>query len=129
MRSKLIQTGLVVFLFTTGAAAQTATATLKGVVADGGGNVLPSAIVTLTSSATGLKKSFTTDEGGQFTFTFIEPGFYALEVQANNFKVYLQPRLQLEVGQAAELKITLTPGDVQEIVNITDAEPTGLDTT
>ncbi|MGH9935857.1 MAG: carboxypeptidase regulatory-like domain-containing protein, partial [Blastocatellia bacterium] len=108
--------------------AQTATATLKGVVADGGGNAITGASVTLTNTATGLKKTFTTGEGGHFTFTFIEPGFYTLEAQANGFKAHRQPRLRLEVGQVVDLNVTLAPGDVQETVNIVATEPTGLDT-
>ena len=110
------------------AAAQTATATLKGVVTDGSGNALSGATVRLTNIANGLKKTFTTDAGGQFTFTFIEPGYYAVEAQSAGFKTYRQPRLQFEVGQSAELNITLSPGDVQETVNIVAAEPAGLDT-
>src|SRR5215470_20435476 len=91
--------------------AQTATATLKGVVSDAGGAAVPGAVVTLTNTATNLKKTFTTDEGGHFTFTFIEPGLYALDVQAAGFKTYHKPRLQFEVGQAIDLNIELAPGD------------------
>src|SRR5262245_55842827 len=108
--------------------AQTATATLKGAVVDAGGNAVPGAVVTLTNTATNLKKTFTTDEGGHFTFTFMEPGFYALDAQADGFKTYHQPRLQLEVGQAIDLNIRLAPGDVKETVNIVATEPAGLNT-
>src|SRR5882672_4160440 len=108
--------------------AQTATATLKGVVSDAGGNAVPGVVVTLTNAATNLKKTFTTDEGGHFTFTFIEPGFYSLEAQAGGFKLNRQPRLQIEVGRTIEQNITLTPGDVKETVTIVATEPAGLDT-
>src|SRR5262245_17798794 len=108
--------------------AQTATATLKGAALDAGGAAVPGAVVTLTNTSTNLKKTFTTGEGGHFTFTFIEPGFYALDAKADGFKTYHQPRLQLEVGQALELNIRLAPGDVRETVNIVATEPTGLDT-
>ncbi|HEX2491106.1 MAG TPA: carboxypeptidase-like regulatory domain-containing protein, partial [Blastocatellia bacterium] len=108
--------------------AQTATATLKGVVSDAGGNAVPGAVVTLTNAATKFKKNFTTDEGGHFTFTFVEPGFYELEAQAGGFKIHRQPRLQVEVGQALDLEVKLEPGDVKETVNIVATEPTGLDT-
>jgi Carboxypeptidase regulatory-like domain/TonB dependent receptor len=108
--------------------AQTATATLKGVVSDAGGNAIPGAVVTLTNTATNLQKTFTTDEGGHFTFTFVEPGFYGLEAQAGGFKIHRQPRLQIEVGQALDLDIRLAPGDVKETVNIVATEPAGLDT-
>ncbi|MBO0797489.1 MAG: carboxypeptidase regulatory-like domain-containing protein, partial [Blastocatellia bacterium] len=109
--------------------AQTATATLKGQVSDSGGSAVAGASVTLTSIATGLKKSFTTDAHGQFIFTFLEPGFYTLEAQAGGFKIHRHPRLQLEVGQTVELNLALTPGELQETVNITAAEAPGLDTT
>src|SRR5262245_15406674 len=103
MRWKYSFASLLILLGFIGAVqAQTATATLRGMVTDGGGNALPETSVTLANTATGLKKSFTTTEGGQFTFTFIEPGFYALEAQANGFKIFRQPRLQLEVGQSLE---------------------------
>src|SRR5262245_12668386 len=109
--------------------AQTATATLKGVVSDAGGAAVPGAIVTLTNAATNLQKTFTTDEGGHFTFTFIEPGFYALEAQAGAFKTHHQPPSQIEVEQTLDLEIKLEPGDVRETVNIVATEPAGLDTT
>src|SRR5215475_10303789 len=108
--------------------AQTATATLKGVVSDAGGNAIPGAVVTLTNAATNLQKTFTTDEGGHFIFTFIEPGFYSLEAQAGGFKIHRQHRLQIEVGQTIDQNIALAPGDVRETVNIVASEPTGLDT-
>ncbi len=109
--------------------AQTATATLKGVVSDASGGAVPGAAVTLTNAATNFKRSFTTDEGGHFTFTFVEPGFYALEAQAGGFKTYSQPRLQIEVGQTLDLNVKLEPGDVKETVNIVATEPAGLDAT
>ncbi|MBO0860695.1 MAG: TonB-dependent receptor [Chloracidobacterium sp.] len=111
------------------AGAQTATATLKGVVSDAAGGAVPGAVVTLTNIATDLKKTFTTDEGGHFTFTFIEPGFYALEAQAVGFKIHRQSRLQIEVGRTIDQNITLAPGDVKDVVNIVATEPAGLDAT
>lgn len=108
--------------------AQTATATLKGEVVDGSGNALANATVVLSNTATGLKKTFVAGNDGQFIFTLLDPGSYFIEAQAVGFKTYRQMRLQLEVGQVAELKLTLAPGDVQETVNITAAEPTGLET-
>src|SRR5262245_19113628 len=106
--------------------AQTATATLKGVVRDAGGAV-PGAVVTLTNTATNLQKTFTADEGGHFTFTFVEPGFYTLEAQAGGFKIHRQPRLQIEVGQALDLDVKLEPGDGKGTVKIVATEPAGLE--
>jgi hypothetical protein len=120
---------LFMLFFGLATAAQTATATLRGVASDGGGNVLSGATVTLTQLSTGLKKTFSTDADGQFIFTLLEPGTYSLEAQAAGFKLHRQPQLQLAVGQTAEVNLTLTPGDVQETVNITAIDSTGLDLT
>ncbi|HKX28031.1 MAG TPA: TonB-dependent receptor [Blastocatellia bacterium] len=126
--SGIVASLTILILASSAVLAQTATATLKGVVRDGSGNPLPGATIHLINNATGFKKTFTTDSGGQYTFTLIDPGFYAVEAQAAGFKTRRQPRLQLEVGQSAELDLTLSPGDVQETVTIVATEPAGLDT-
>ncbi|MBL8203025.1 MAG: carboxypeptidase regulatory-like domain-containing protein [Blastocatellia bacterium] len=109
--------------------AQTATATLKGIISDGNDQVLSGATVTLTNAATGLQKTFVTDEGGHYSFTFLVPGTYAIEAQAQGFKISRKPNVILEVGQTAEFNLQLAPGDVAETVNITATEPVNLDTT
>src|SRR5215510_15292612 len=82
-------------MFAADANAQTATATLKGSIADGSGQVTPGATVTLTQTSTGLKRTFTVSEDGQYTFTFLEPGAYTLEAQAQGFKLYRRERIEL----------------------------------
>ena len=111
------------------ASAQTATATLKGTVVDGSGRVVPGATVTLNRTTTDLKRTFNTDERGQYSFTLVEPGAYALEVQAQGFKSQHLPNIRLEVGQTAELNMELSPGDIQETVNITGLEAAVLNST
>jgi hypothetical protein len=108
------------FALATHAAAQTATATMKGTVADGVGNAAAGAAVTLTQNSNGLKRTFTTDDGGQYIFTFIEPGQYTLEVQARGFKSFRRDNLTLEVAQTAELNVSLSPGDISETVTVAD---------
>lgn len=116
-------------LFSVVVPAQTATATLKGIVSDSNSQVLAGATVTLTNNATSLKKTFATDSAGQYIFTLLDPGTYTLEAQTPGFKVSRQPRVVLEVGQVVEVPITLAPGDLQETVNITASEPVNLETT
>ncbi len=132
MRKRSIQTLLITVGLTVGAVictfGQTATATLKGIVVDGSGNVLPNVTVTLISDANGLKKTFSTDGNGHYQFVYLEPGSYTLEARSSNFKSYRQPLLKLEVGQTVEQTITLATGDLTETVNIVATEPTGLDT-
>ena len=128
LRKISMYVAITILALNASANAQTATATLKGMVTDGSGNAAPGAVVTLTSAATNLARTFTADDGGHYSFTFIEPGYYSLDVKASGFKTYHQPRLRLEVGQALDLDIRLAPGDVRETVNIVATEPAGLDT-
>lgn len=108
-------------------AAQTATVTIKGAVKDSSGNALPGATVTLVQQSTGLRKSFTTDAGGQYVFTLIEPGEYIVEARADGFSGFRQSR-RFEVGQTAEIEIVLSPGNVTETVYIAATDAVGLDT-
>jgi hypothetical protein len=108
------------------ASGQTATATLKGVVNDRNERPIAGATVTLIQLARDVRKSFVTDDRGQFGFTFIEPGVYDLEVYATGFKQSRKPALRLEVGEATEINFALDVGDIQETVTITAGETLGL---
>jgi hypothetical protein len=101
------------------AAGQTATATLKGVVADSRNQVVPGAQVALKHTAMGLEKTFTTDHKGEYVFTFVEPGTYQLTVKAQGFEGYSRQGLTLTVGAAAEVNVTLKPGSVSETLPVT----------
>ncbi len=133
MRAKSMQPAFTMLLLSSVAlccaVAQTATALLKGLITDGNNQIIPAAIVTLTNNATGLKKTFTTESDGQYSFTYLDPGNYSLEVQAQGFKSLRQPQVLLVVGQSAENNLVLAPGELVETVNIMAMEPTGLETT
>ncbi len=101
---------------------QTATATLKGVVVDGSGNATPGAVITLTQKSTDLKRTFTADAAGQYAFSFLEPGQYLMEVKAQGFKAFRREDLTLEVGQSADLDVSLSPGDISETVTVSGNE-------
>lgn len=102
--------------------AQTATATLKGSVTDASGKSVPGATMTLTQVSTGLRRSFTTGDDGQYTFTFLEPGSYTLEAQAQGFRPLRQERIALSVAQTAELNLTLEPGNITDTVTVSASE-------
>ncbi len=127
LRTRLINLPIVLLIMLTACisgSSQTATATLKGVVTDSSEKVLPGASVTLTQSSTGLKRNFTADDGGQFTFTFLEPGNYSMEVQATGFKKYKLPDITLQVSQSAELTVVLQAGDISESITVSSDQTT-----
>src|ERR1700728_3906329 len=77
----------VLFLFASPALPQSATTGgLTGTVTDPSGGVIAGATVTATSLATGQERSVTTDAGGSYKFSLLDPGNYAVKFSANGFK-------------------------------------------
>ena len=73
-------------LFRSAAAAQGLTGSLIGTVTDGGGLVLPSAAVRVSSPALlGGPITVGTNEKGQLRFAALPPGLYALDIQYPGF--------------------------------------------
>jgi len=103
---------------------QTAFASVSGQVRDPSGAVVIEATVTLSSSATSIRRTFQTDSSGRYAFTQISPGTYSLNVTHPGFSTYVQNGLALEIGQPAVQDITLTVGNVnQQIVVTAEAPP------
>src|SRR5215510_3467938 len=94
--------------------AQRTTATLYGSVQDPSGGAVQGAALKLTSATTGATWESTTNDRGEFVFSFIPPGTYAVEAKAQGFKVYsrsgftvssaeqVRYPIQLELGQSSE---------------------------
>src|SRR5690349_2613058 len=72
-------------LFMTPLYAQKITGTISGVVTDPTGAVVANATVTITNVATGLARTATTSETGEYTAPELPNGSYRIMVQAPNF--------------------------------------------
>lgn len=99
--------------------AQSGTSSLSGSVADRNGAAVPGATVTLTNPSTGFNRSVTTSSDGNFNFPAVPAGTYKLEVKAANFKSVVNNTLKLQVDLPVELKLSLDPGDVGAVVDVT----------
>src|SRR6185295_7178054 len=93
----LIPVLVLLLLSSVSLSAQSATATLSGVVRDDNGAVVQGVTVTLNSSATGRSRSAKTDEEGRYSFTNEEPGTYDLRAARQGFKTVVQNSLALTV--------------------------------
>ena len=97
----------------------TTTATLSGTVTDPTGAIIPSAAVTLSSSETGVRRSFVTDNSGRYTFAQLVPSTYSLEVKAKGFETYQQKGILLNAAETATQNVTLTVGAETISVSVT----------
>lgn len=114
---------IIVISLVSATAAQSFKATIVGQVADANGAVVPNATVTVTLVATNQTQTVTTDSGGNFTVSQLDPGNYSTKVEATNFKTLVQTDLVLETNQSARLNLTLEPGNVQETVTVLGEAP------
>ncbi len=109
---------------------QVTTGTVRGVVTDSNGAVVPGAKVTLTRKSTNTSLTQQTSGSGAFEFTNIQPGAdYSLRVEAANFKGSELTDVGVSLNQVTDLPVQLAPGAVTETVTVTAGGTELVDTT
>jgi hypothetical protein len=98
--------------------AQSGTTTVNGTVTDPQGQIIAGASVTLSNAEKGFTRTVTTGDNGTFTFPVIQPGTYALEVEASNFKKFVQTQVQALVDTPTNVAAVLEVGNVTETVTV-----------
>ncbi len=99
-------------------AAQTENATLQVSVTDPSGAVVPQAQVTVTNIATGITRTFTTNNSGEFTIVGLIPGSYSVRVEHAGFKASEVMGVVLSVGGHVKLPIHLAVGTANQSVTV-----------
>lgn len=119
---------LVLFLAFTGfSSAQVASTSLRGVVKDPSGAVVPGATITLTNTSTGQQLKATSNAAGEYTFVQISPAKYNIKATATGFGEQTK-FAELLVNQPATVDFTMTVQAVSQVVNVS-AEAQTLNTT
>jgi hypothetical protein len=106
--------------------AQTANTSLRGVVKDPTGALVPGAKINITDKATGLSYSAVANASGEYQFTQIPPAKYDITVTATGFGAQTKTA-ELLVAQPATINFALSVTTTQEILNVT-AEAQTLNT-
>jgi hypothetical protein len=89
-------------------AQQLAASTLRGVVTDPNGAVVPAATVRVTRNATGTSRETVTNAEGPYVLSNLEPGEYEVRVEARGFATRVSKApVPLLVGQSITLDATL----------------------
>ncbi|MEZ5429239.1 MAG: TonB-dependent receptor [Pyrinomonadaceae bacterium] len=99
--------------------AQTGTSGIRGTVKDQQGAVIPGATVKITNPGTGFTRNVVTNDDGSYNFPGIPSGTYTIEVTASNFKKSIVRDAEALVDNPLNQDITLEPGDVTAIVDVT----------
>jgi hypothetical protein len=103
--------------------AQTAEASLSGVVADESGAAIPNVTLTLLSVDKGLQRQATSNAQGAFTFPLVDPGRYKLTASRQGFASVEIPDVVLNVGSQVALQIKMKIGAVEQKVVVEGGAP------
>src|SRR5438309_2505358 len=103
------------------------TGTLMGVVRDATGAGIPGATIALRNLTTNQTRNVTSEADGSYRAAALAVGDYEVKAQGNGFAPYFNPKVTLALGRSTALDISLTAGDVNAQVTVTDTPP-ALDT-
>jgi carboxypeptidase family protein len=104
------------------AMAQTPAGAVSGVVTDAAGSRMGGVTVRLTARDTGQARETQTSADGEYGIAAVLPATYLLSVDAPGFK-RMQREVQVDAGSRTVADLTLTPGDVSELVTVSGLTP------
>lgn len=104
-----------------------ATTSLRGVVTDQTGAVIPGAVVSMTNSGTGFKRQALTGEDGVYQFLQVPPGTYQVTVEKAGFTTVSRDTVQLQVNTPGTLDLRMEVGATSDVVNV-EADATAINT-
>lgn len=96
---------MIIHMFCALCLAQVNTATIYGTVSDPSDAAVPAANVIATNEHTGGTRTTTTNDDGEFAFTFLPVGKYSIVIAASGFKEEHQTGLELSAGEGTAVKI------------------------
>src|SRR5687767_3890196 len=105
------------------AAAQEFRATVRGQITDSSQAALPGATVNVVNQQTNEVATATTNEQGSYTIPFLRPGTYTMTVEMSGFQKYTRTAMTLQVGQTAEVNVTMPVAGVAETVTVSSEAP------
>ncbi|HLZ11701.1 MAG TPA: carboxypeptidase regulatory-like domain-containing protein [Candidatus Acidoferrum sp.] len=100
--------------------AQITTATVQGDVLDEKGGGVPGASVEAKNLDTNFVRTETTDGDGHYTFLNLAPGRYTLTIAKSGFTTIVQQNVNLTVGQALTIPVTVRVSSVAQQIVVTD---------
>ncbi|MGA9787957.1 MAG: TonB-dependent receptor [Candidatus Sulfotelmatobacter sp.] len=105
------------------AVAQSTAGRVLGRVTDQSGASVAGAKVVITDVQRGTSRTLATDTSGDYVAPDLIPGTYKIHVEAKGFKAVERPAVTVEVATDVRADFSLQPGDVSEIVTVTEEVP------
>ena len=119
---------LSILLIAIPAAGQTFRGGIQGTITDATNLPLPGVTVTVTSTSTKLVRTTVTDKDGGYFVPELPLGDYSLSAELSGFQSKTVTAIKVETGTTRRVDVELSPGGVQEKVEVVAAAPM-IDTT
>jgi hypothetical protein len=103
--------------------AQTPSGEISGVISDSNGSVVAGVKITLTNSATNAVRELQTNDSGLYAIPALPPGIYTLKVEKTGFRAVERRNIEILVGSANRIDVTLEIGEMTNTVEITGGAP------
>ena len=95
-----------------------ALATLQGTVTDKSGAVTPGAEIKITNKQTGLQRTETANNGGNYAFNLLPAGIYDVRVSLKGFTTGVFENVEMFVGRTTTIDAQLAPSQQSETVTV-----------
>ncbi len=102
---------------------QTFRGSVEGNVTDSTGAAITKATVTATSTGTGLVRTTTTDDQGNYYISELPLGTYDVSATRQGFQTTTTKNVRVDVATRAHLDFQLKPGEVKESVVVSEEVP------
>src|SRR5690349_18192256 len=119
MRSSMLRALAGLWLAAVPVLAQDFRGSIAGTVTDSTGGVLPGAMVTVTHTGTGISQDFVADHEGRFRALYLASGTYSVSAKLDGFSVAMRKGIEVRVGDALVVDLTLATGALTETVEVT----------
>ncbi len=96
---------------------------IQGTVTDQTGAVVPGAIVTFKSLATGLERAVSSDDAGRFRLPALLPGTYKAHCEMAGFTTAEVGEVIVNVGRTTDVNFILRPAGTTETVTVSTIAP------
>ena len=110
-------------VFAAPAYAQSTAGRVLGTLTDQSGAAVAEGSVTVTDVQRGTTRTVTTEESGNYAVPDLQPGTYKIHAEARGFKAAERPSVQVEVATDVRADFALQPGQINEVVTITEEVP------
>ena len=122
--------GMIVLLFaflasvsTPAAMAQTFRGSIQGTIMDSSGAAVPGAQVKVFSASTGLQRTLTANEQGEYVASELPLGTYSVTVEKKGFRTTTLTQIPVSVGSPTRADVKLAAGAVSEVIEVNASVP------